>query len=161
MFVSVDRLQNLRAAVLKDNPPARSDSVLAMKLFRMALREKGTDWENAAFDRCFASLTLREQRNERPAPAPAPTPSAPIIAEYNEDAGTIIINEWHSDCGPPFYIVPVREAIKFAKWLAQTRIEQQRQARRVSELLFTSEDKKRRRAAYRKWERDNPVKKAA
>ena len=81
--------------------------------------------------------------------------------EYNEDAGTIIINEWHSDCGPPFYIVPVREAIKFAKWLAQTRIEQQRQARRVSELLFTSEDKKRRRAAYRKWERDNPVKKAA
>ena len=74
MFVSVDRLQNLRAAVLKDNPPARSDSVLAMKLFRMALREKGKDWENAAFDRCFASLTLREQRNERPAPAPVREP---------------------------------------------------------------------------------------
>ena len=70
--------------------------------------------------------------------------------EYNEDAGTIIINEWHSDCDPPFYVVPVREAIKFAKWLAQTRVQQQRQAQRVSEMLFMPEDKARVRAANKK-----------
>ena len=80
MHVSVDRLQSLRANVLKDTPPARSDSVLAMKLFRMALREKGTDWENAAFDRCFTSLALREQRYERPTPARVVPEPAPIIA---------------------------------------------------------------------------------
>ena len=76
--------------------------------------------------------------------------------EYNETAGTIIINEWHSDCEPPFYVVPVREAIKFAKWLVRSRIQQQKQAADVAEMLFNSEDKSRRRAAYKAWEAKYP-----
>jgi hypothetical protein len=81
--------------------------------------------------------------------------------DYNEESGNIVINEWHSDCEPPFYVVPAREAIKFAKWLVQTRIQQQRQARRVSEMLFTPEDKARMRAANRKWDAEQAAREAA
>ena len=79
--ITTDDLQALRARVLRDNPLARADVVLGMKLFRMALRESGVAWENAAFDRCFTSLVLRERRDEQPIPSKPvyepPTPPRP------------------------------------------------------------------------------------
>jgi hypothetical protein len=80
--VTIDDLQSLRADVLRRNPPARADTILARKLFRKELQEHGAPWIDAALDRCFDSLTLRERRDEQPTrptrfEPPTPTPTTP------------------------------------------------------------------------------------
>jgi len=45
-----DSLVEIYKQVHKDNPAARSDTVLSRKLFRKAVRNEGSRWEDAAFD---------------------------------------------------------------------------------------------------------------
>ena len=71
MTVHFDDLLDLHKQILKDNPPARSDSVLSCNLFRKAVRENGRAWENAAFDLVHASCERRAHTDEANARAAA------------------------------------------------------------------------------------------